>query len=44
VIEGCSLSGSEAALALVRHTVAARLFAADLLSRHLSFCADLDQP
>ena len=30
---------SEAALSLVRHTVASRLFSKDLLRRHLDFCA-----
>lgn len=35
------LSPTAAALALVRHTVAARLFPPDLLARHLDFCAQL---
>jgi hypothetical protein len=38
-VEVSPLSGSEAALALVRHTVASRLFDPDLLARHLGFCA-----
>lgn len=38
-VEG--LAGYAAALALVRHTVAARLFTADLLRRHVELCAGL---
>lgn len=34
-----ALSTREAMLALVRHTVAARLFDRELLARHMSFCA-----
>lgn len=33
------LAGTEAALALVRHTVASRLFTPELLSHHMDFCA-----
>lgn len=36
-----ALPPTAAALALVRHTVAARLFPSDLLARHLDFCAQL---
>jgi hypothetical protein len=35
------LDGLAAVLALVRHTVAARLFTEDLLRRHVEFCARL---
>jgi hypothetical protein len=41
--EGVSVGparANEAALALVRHSVAARLFDDSLLAKHLSFCAD----
>ena len=34
-----AVSPREAALALVRHTVAARLFDSDLLARHMAFCS-----
>lgn len=34
----CPLQPSESVLALVRHTVAARLFGPDRLKRHLQFC------
>jgi hypothetical protein len=37
-VEVNPVGGSEAALALVRHTVAARLFGPDLLTRHMTFC------
>ena len=37
------LSRTNAALALLRHTVAARLFSSELLERHLSFCTRLAQ-
>ncbi|MDH3281350.1 MAG: hypothetical protein OEQ18_09505 [Gammaproteobacteria bacterium] len=36
-----SLSGRAAVLALVRHTVAAKLFPPDLLARHLAFCNEV---
>jgi hypothetical protein len=35
------LSPRDAALALVRHTVASRLFAPELLARHLQFCGEV---
>jgi hypothetical protein len=35
------LAVQEATLALVRHTVAARLFDRDLLAAHLTFCAQV---
>jgi hypothetical protein len=37
------LGHREASLALVRHTVAARLFDKDLLAQHLHFCAQATQ-
>lgn len=38
-VELAPLAGRDAALALLRHTVAARLFGPELLARHLELCA-----
>jgi hypothetical protein len=42
-VELDSLAGAAAVVALVRHTVAARLFGPRLLTQHLEFCTDLAQ-
>jgi hypothetical protein len=43
VVSILAMSERESAAALVRHTVAARLFSSALLARHLDYCAELAQ-